>query len=372
MGLRLHFTSDDLARTRVSPGRGPLAETIWAMTLLRCPVQRQVTLGGWRERAYSQLTRGPGSRSGQELRHRLRPLTMLMPHCRHWVDLLTLTGEKATFEEGTEALLTIPRDQMLAELHDCDGRFRLPSAAWAIADPGSDARRQLADAVEVAYRGLVQPYWQGVESQLRAEQARRGRILMDGGVDGLLSTLNATRIRWQPPVLEILGPSDGDVYLDGRGLTLVPSVFIGNYPAVLADTDDSRGSPLTLAYPVSGDPSGGIRLWGGTQPAGKALAALLGRTRAAVLDSIADGCTTTELARKVGVSPAAASQHATVLREAGLIMTCRQGSAVWHTLTALGAQLLDGPAAPDSAHLNNGASVNDGAGTAGSVTDRAG
>ncbi len=366
MGLRLHFTADDLARTRVSPGRGPLAETIWAMTLLRCPVQRQVTLGGWRERAYGQLIRAPGRQSGQELRHQLRPLTMLMPNCRDWVDLLTLTGERASFDEGTEALLTLPRDRVLAELHDCDRRSRLPSAAWAIADPRGDARRRLADAVEAAYRGLVEPFWQGVESQLRAEQARRGRILMDGGIDGLLSTLNATRIRWRPPVLDVLGPSDGDVYLDGRGLTLVPSVFIGNYPAVLADTDDSRGAPLTLAYPVSGDPAGGIRLWGGAHPPGKALAALLGRTRAAVLDSIADGCTTTELARKVGVSPAAASQHATVLREAGLIMTCRQGSAVWHTLTALGAQLLDGPAAPDSAHLNHGARA------AGPVTDRAG
>lgn len=365
MGLRLHFTADDLARTRVSPGRGPLAETIWAMTLLRCPVQRQVTLGGWRERAYGQLTREPSRPSGRDLRHQLRPLTMLMPNCRDWVDLLTLTGERASFDEGTEALLTLPRDRVLAELHDCDRRSRLPSAAWAIADPRGEARRQLADAVAAAYRGLVEPYWPGVESQLRAEQARRGRILMDGGIDGLLSTLNATRIRWQPPVLDILGPSDGDVYLDGRGLTLVPSVFIGNYPAVLADTDDSRGSPLTLAYPVSGDPAGGIRLWG-AQPPGKALAALLGRTRAAVLDSIADGCTTTELARKVGVSPAAASQHATVLREAGLIMTCRQGSAVWHTLTALGSQLLDGQAGPESAHLNNGARA------AGPVTDRAG
>ncbi|HEY2577154.1 MAG TPA: winged helix-turn-helix domain-containing protein [Streptosporangiaceae bacterium] len=331
------------------------------MTLLRCPVQRQVTLGGWRERAYGQLISEPGRPSGQALRHQLRPLTMLMPHCRHWVDLLTLTGETATFEEGTEALLAMPRDRVLAELHDCDRRSRLPSAAWAIADPGGDARRQLTQAVEAAYRGLVEPYWQGVESLLRAEQARRGRILMDRGIDGLLSTLNATRIRWRPPVLDVLGPSGGDVYLDGRGLTLVPSVFIGNFPAVLADTDERRGSPLTLAYPVSGDPAGGIRLWGGAQPAGKALAALLGRTRAAVLDNIADGCTTTELARKVGVSPAAASQHATVLREAGLIMTCRQGSAVWHTLTDLGAQLLDGQAAPDN-----------GARSAGPVTDRAG
>jgi DNA-binding transcriptional ArsR family regulator len=59
-----------------------------------------------------------------------------------------------------------------------------------------------------------------------------------------------------------------------------------------------------------------------------------------VLRAVADGCTTTELAYRVGISPSAASQHASVLREAGLIITCRQGSAVLHVLTPLGAELL--------------------------------
>ena len=39
---------------------------------------------------------------------------------------------------------------------------------------------------------------------------------------------------------------------------------------------------------------------------------------------------------------AAASQHATVLRKAGLIITHRQGSSVLHVLTPLGADLLAG------------------------------
>jgi DNA-binding transcriptional ArsR family regulator len=59
-----------------------------------------------------------------------------------------------------------------------------------------------------------------------------------------------------------------------------------------------------------------------------------------VLASVADGCTTTELARRAGVSLAAASQHAAVLRGAGLIASRRQGSAVVHVLTPLGAELL--------------------------------
>jgi DNA-binding transcriptional ArsR family regulator len=67
----------------------------------------------------------------------------------------------------------------------------------------------------------------------------------------------------------------------------------------------------------------------------------VGRNRAAVLASIADGCTTTELAGRAGISVAAASQHASVLRDAGLIVTRRQGGAVLHLLTPLGAELLE-------------------------------
>jgi DNA-binding transcriptional ArsR family regulator len=81
-------------------------------------------------------------------------------------------------------------------------------------------------------------------------------------------------------------------------------------------------------------------LWDDPRPRGAALAALVGRNRAAVLSAIAHGCTTTELAGRVGISLTAASQHASVLRNAGLITTRRQGSAVLHVLTPLGAELL--------------------------------
>jgi DNA-binding transcriptional ArsR family regulator len=42
----------------------------------------------------------------------------------------------------------------------------------------------------------------------------------------------------------------------------------------------------------------------------------------------------------VGISLAAASEHASVLRDAGLITTHRNGSSVLHVLTPLGAELL--------------------------------
>lgn len=71
-----------------------------------------------------------------------------------------------------------------------------------------------------------------------------------------------------------------------------------------------------------------------------ALARLVGRTRAAVLFAARTRPTTSELARRVGISAASASEHATVLREAGLITTHRHRNTVRHTLTRIGVDLL--------------------------------
>ncbi|MBF6239939.1 winged helix-turn-helix transcriptional regulator [Nocardia otitidiscaviarum] len=70
------------------------------------------------------------------------------------------------------------------------------------------------------------------------------------------------------------------------------------------------------------------------------LSALLGATRAAVLEAVADGGSTTELALRLGISPSSASEHAAVLRGAGLITSTRTRNQVRHRLTPLGAALL--------------------------------
>ncbi|MBP2329324.1 DNA-binding transcriptional ArsR family regulator [Kibdelosporangium banguiense] len=72
-----------------------------------------------------------------------------------------------------------------------------------------------------------------------------------------------------------------------------------------------------------------------------ALAALIGATRATVLEEICGSPTTTTIARRLGISAGNASQHTTVLRQAGLITSHRERNRVLHHATALGMALLD-------------------------------
>jgi DNA-binding transcriptional ArsR family regulator len=325
MVWRIHFSEADLARVQVSPTLGPLAETVLALALLRCSRQPRTMLSEWR----GQVRVTP----------QMRPLTALIPPDCNGVDLPTLVGETATIEQGVQALLDVPREHLLVEMEWIDRRHRLPPLAWAMAEAGG--RPELAEATQVAYQELIQPFWPRIRASLHAEQAARRRTLAKEGPDALLASLQGPLIRWRPPVLEILRPGQVEMELGGRGIALVPSVFVGRAPSLHENPNDDDEMPR-LILPAEG--AGRARLWAASRglagSRGSALAALVGRNRAAVLQSIADGCTTTELARRVGISLAAASQHASVLRRAGLIATRRQGSAVLHVLTPLGAELL--------------------------------
>jgi DNA-binding transcriptional ArsR family regulator len=321
MVWRIHFTASDLERIQVRPTLGPLAETTAAMRMLRSLRQHRAPYAQWRGQVAGRLTA------------QMTPLTDLIPPGSMGVDLTTLTGTAPTIEQGIQALLALPSEDLLAEMEYTDQRNKLPAAAWAVADTGG--RRQLAAAVGAAYSALVEPYWPRIHARLHAEQVARARILASGGPERLLASLQGRWIRWRPPVLEVLQPSDLDLRLDGRGIALVPSMFIEALPSLLTSMNDPLAAPW-LVLPAAHDRI----VWENPRPRGAALAALVGRNRAAVLRAVSDGCTTTQLADRVGISLAAASQHASVLRAAGLITTHRQGSAVLHVLTPLGAELL--------------------------------
>jgi DNA-binding transcriptional ArsR family regulator len=183
------------------------------------------------------------------------------------------------------------------------------------------------------------PYWQRMLRRLEAERDVRGRMMVNGGVEVLLSMLHS-RVRWTSYALEV-ADAPAEIHLNGQGLLLAPSFFLCDTVITLGRTNQGDGQ-LVLAYPIVADRSEARTLWEAPAAGNEALAALVGRTRAEVLLALADTCTTGKLAERLGISSAGASQHATVLRAAGLVMSHRDRNTVRHTLTSLGAALLTG------------------------------
>jgi DNA-binding transcriptional ArsR family regulator len=282
--LRLHFTAEALTRVRMRVTPGPIAESIFALNLFMD--DSNVAFTAWRRQVRGRLGR------------RVDTLERLAPSGRPLADLLWLLDRSG-------------------------------------ADPvRARAMAQLSEFCQAA----VLPYWRQARSRMELEREARGRIVITKGVERMLSTLHP-RLRWKPPVLEVPDERQLDVHLDERGLLLSPSLFLGDHPCVLVDANQ-RTAPPTLLYAIPRATTAIAMLGGMAQPNDNALAALVGQTRAAALRALAESCTTSELAQRVNISSAGASQHATVLREAGLITTCRNRNTVLHTLTALGVALL--------------------------------
>jgi hypothetical protein len=191
----------------------------------------------------------------------------------------------------------------------------------------------LGDTLRTYHRCAVAPYWDRLRALVHRDLAMRRQILRTGGVEPLLDSFRPM-LRWRRPVLEFARhPSKRDIHLEGRGLRLVPSYFARWNPGTIFDNE----LPQVIVYPVAHDPG-----WLLPTRRDPVLARLLGGARAAVLHAVADGCTTTAIARAANISLASASRHAAVLRAAGLLETARLGGSVLHTITPLGAALIAG------------------------------
>ncbi|MFE6285003.1 ArsR family transcriptional regulator [Streptomyces sp. NPDC057877] len=320
--LRIHFGELDLARTRLASAPDPLWET--AATLHRFQTRKgRWAYAGWYRSARLQLQRDGLERA---LRTVLLPL---YPRAAYFPDFLTPVGTEGGLEAGLESLLATPAHRVRHELMLLDRTVGAPGWAGRLAD--LDTRKAFVRLLREYHDAVVAPYAEHARARVEAERAARCRALLDGGVEGMLASLGP-RMRWRAPVLEVYYPAeDRDLYLRGRGLTLVPSYFTWGAPVSFADP----GLPPVLWYPLldeQREPGGELT--------GRPLTALLGRARAAALHAAVAGATTGELARAAGVSASAASRHATALRDAGLITSVRDGARVLHTLTPVGAAVL--------------------------------
>lgn len=322
--LRIHFTDADLARTRVAAAPDALWEI--CMSLHRF----QTRHGRW---AYADWYHGARARlHAAHLTRTLRTLLLpLVPRAAYFPDFLTPPEAAGGLDTGLEAVLAAPRRRVLEEIGIVARTSDAPAWAPRLAEP--DLRKEFVQAMRTYQATVIAPHDEHIQARVEAERSVRARAVLDGGSEGLLRNLGP-KLRWRRPVLYSAYPKDRDLYLNGRGLLLIPSYFCWGTPVSFGDT---TLDPV-LVYPLSHEPH--HTSLPGDLGSGAPLATLLGRTRAAVLRAVATGATTGELARATGVSASSASQHATALRDAGLTISHRQAASVVHTLTPLGAALL--------------------------------
>jgi DNA-binding transcriptional ArsR family regulator len=315
--LRIHFTGEDLARTRITAGPQPMWELLLSTNRLRAR-DADAIFGGWRR---SVAAHTPAA---------THLLTDLAPLVGYFPDFLTPPAPD--LDDALETLRRTSRRRLRTDLSLLAGARKLPPWATSLADGSPETLHRLADAVEQYFAACLAPFWPRVRARIEQERTRMSAAVADNGWEKVLGRLHPTA-RWHFPVLELGYPVEHDLYLEGRGLKLVPSFFCRGLPTSFRDAEFEP----TVVYPIE-------HVIGWSEPPGsrKPLAALLGRTRARVLEAVGEQPgTTSDVASRTGTSLPTASQQATTLRAAGLIDTRQNGQSVLHSITPLGRALLN-------------------------------
>lgn len=327
MPLNLHLGTDDLTRCRFAIS--PLCQTHEALRLLRRPARH-----GY-HRAWLRRTRR--TVAGLDL----APLWLFIPRAGGYTpDFLGAPPEEPypSFEDELARMRAtdpaLAHAEMARSLACTPGLADSPQGRAALDDPAGTVRR-LADLTERAWHALLAPDWPRHRAVLEADIAHRSRQTADGGLDALLTGLHPG-IHWADDTLTLrmygdLAQAQG---ADGRGVLLMPSVFV--WPDVVSGF--ARPWQPTVIYPARGM---GRFHAAPVPPPSDALARLLGVGRAAVLAGLIAPASTTELARRHALAPSSVSAHLSVLREAGLVESRRQGYYVLYRRTGLGDALAD-------------------------------
>ncbi|MBO0981630.1 helix-turn-helix transcriptional regulator [Microbacterium sp. SD291] len=195
------------------------------------------------------------------------------------------------------------------------------------------ARRMIADAWSEVWDATLAPVWPQLERLLRADIAVRSRTIATSGIASMAAELHP-KVSWGAGAVHVaMRRHSEEVDCRGSGLVLVPSVMSSWGCMVLTEPP----AQPTLFYPARGVTAGWVR--DATELA-EALGALLGPARAGILLEAGTARTTSQVARDAGIATSTASHHLTVLREAGLIGSERDGASMLHLRTPLGEAMV--------------------------------
>ncbi|WP_427892530.1 ArsR/SmtB family transcription factor [Kribbella sp. GL6] len=318
--ITIRLTAADAGRIRFA--LAPLWETMTSVRALSNNTARSVH-GPWLQKVRPTI-------EGDDL----TLLKALIPPAGYVPDFLTPAPPRrsTSFESGLAAVAATPVDLVVDELGRLHHDTPHPLLPDLIAHPAAGLER-ITSALDSYWRRAIEPDWRRMRALLQEDLAFRLDELASGGLERLFRNLHPS-IHYRSDRIEIDRPycCDGEP-MAGQGVLLVPCVF--TWPAGLAVT----GAPHvpTITYP----PRGLGRLWEDRQDTTDSpLADLVGRTRAAIVSHLDLPMSTTHLANQLGVSAPTLSVHLSILRNAGVVASRRDGRTVLYHRTSLGSQLL--------------------------------
>jgi DNA-binding transcriptional ArsR family regulator len=181
------------------------------------------------------------------------------------------------------------------------------------------------------WRQVLEPLWERIDAIVGADIARIAAVVATDGLGRAIGQVHDGITFGDDEVIRVELPgTELSVAGKGNGVWFVPSVF--RWPGVAVDP---RGPVISYAAHGAG------LVWESCdQGDGSRLSALLGRSRAAILQQLDIPRSTTVLAARLRLAPGTVSDHLSVLSSSGLLTARRDGRRVLYSRTGLGSALL--------------------------------
>lgn len=314
--IEIQLANADLARMRFV--HSPIRELVASLRTLQDPNGHQM---------YRQWLCAVGS---QLAGLNLELLTALAPTGRVMPDFTAPkpTRQWEALTDELDAVAATPPWYVRAELEAVYRDRPIPAALRPLYDDPATHLPTVVGEMRRYWQVAVQPVWQRLRALCMMDLSYRMEQFAAGGIARVLEGLHQ-EISLEGDRLLIDKPHHcvHRVDLNGTGIILLPCAF--SWPTLLVGCCGAE-QPM-MSYP----PRGVARMWeearaDQTDPLG----ALMGRTRASLLASLDLPTTTTQLARQLGLSPAAVSQHLKILKDTALVTARRRGRLVLYQRTA--------------------------------------
>jgi DNA-binding transcriptional ArsR family regulator len=334
MSLVVSLDVAELAATRFAAS--PLCETIRAVQLLAAPQPPAVNrpwLDWARHRLDEQPLRVP----------RLWPLIVNgLPSYPEFL-MPAPASQWPLFADELARLAATAAEPVRASLCRVFGGGPWPDSATELFDRPAASLHEIAAELAECHERLIAPHWERIRAVLDADIAYRTGVLASGGARHLFAAMHPD-LNWAAGTLT-LRDADTDravchVRKGPDGVVLMPCVFA--WPDV--SVSRATSTQTILLYPARG----AANVWSALSDHGISSTPaehLLGAARARLLSALRSPATTTTLARQLGVTPSAVSQHLAFLHRGQLVQRQRRGRAVLYQTSDLGLALLGAPGA---------------------------
>src|SRR5882672_7210294 len=159
--LQIHFTGEDLGRTRVPSVPDVMWEAVCGIHLLQNR-EGQLIFNGWRRQVRDNARRTPAEAA-------IRTFATLSPHAEYFPDFLTPGASSEGIDVGIDEVLATPRQRLHEEISRLATYRQLPGWAGGVAAGEPETLRRIGTTIRQFHDVAIEPYLSRITAELNAE-----------------------------------------------------------------------------------------------------------------------------------------------------------------------------------------------------------